>query len=91
MNASQRLWRRLAAILPADHFAWLAEEHKRDLARDRRATKYRTYLRYERQALATIALCNLEPLMDGPKIKNREEERLKRVRAWLEAHQDWKS
>ena len=80
MNASQRLWRRLATLLPDDQFNWLAEEHKRDLARDRRHSTYRQKQRQYGNALNRIGYS-----------LNQEaaQHQAAQIYKWLNEHEDW--
>lgn len=80
MNASQRLWKRLAVILPADQFNWLVEEHKQDLSRDRRHSTYRQKQRQYGNALNRIGY-SLN--------KEAAQQQAAQLYKWLCDHKDW--
>ncbi|MEI7537192.1 MAG: hypothetical protein WCJ76_08265 [Comamonadaceae bacterium] len=86
MNAQHKLWAKLAELLPDQHQA-LKYEYQGDLAIDRKHSVYRTWLRREQEALATLSLTESEPLY--PSIKAAAQTKLARAQAWLAAHSDW--
>lgn len=87
MNALQRLWAHLEVLLPADEIAMMKRQYAEDAARDQRRSKYRRWLKYEQQALATLHLCQEEPLYLD--IKESALRKLQHAQTWLAEHQDW--
>jgi hypothetical protein len=85
-NAHQRLWRRLATMIPVEQYDWLLEQHKQDLARDRRHSQYRTWQRREREALYIVRTVDD---IDYPDTVKRAKERLPGIQAWLREHASW--
>ncbi|NTV62580.1 MAG: hypothetical protein HGA65_03455 [Oscillochloris sp.] len=86
MNAHQRLWKRLATMIPVEHYEWLLEQHREDLARDRRHSQYRTWQRREREALSAL---HGYDRIDYPGLLDRAREKYERAAAWLAKHADW--
>jgi hypothetical protein len=87
VNALQHLWARLEGLLSADEIARMKRQYAEDAARDQQRSKYRTWLRREQEALATLHQCQLEPMYPGT--KEAAERKLQRAQGWLTKHQDW--
>ena len=84
MNASQRLWRRLATMIPAEQYDWLIKEYRQDLANDRKYAEFRKNLR--RCAEAGYTLNTYHP---DPETTQRARVKLDKALKWLNEHEDW--
>ena len=89
MNAIQHLWEHLEQYLDSADIAELKRQYARDAHHDQRASTYRKWSLREQLALEKLIQCEREPMQYPGTCRERAEAELRRVQAWLAAHQDW--